>query len=205
MIARKVTGFQMDQALSKLNEKYSGNIRWNRFDQNGSFIRFTLKCKSSKEPGHSIGCCPTKAGRPRRSISCCWHVHGDFFDVLFVVNPEAVIMSRGERIDKDGGNWQDFNVGSMIQPLRASDKCQCGEEPEPHTFTIGDGEIEGGEVVIKNERQIVQAHMTAECMLIQFHGKEACETCEAKDTDECGGMGIRLLGKNAKGYAVPVK
>jgi len=205
MIARKVSNTQMIRALVLVNEKFNNNITWNRFDQHGSFIRFTLKCKSSKEAGHSLGWSPTKSGRPRRLISCCWHVHGEFFDALFQVCPEAVIMSRGKRITKDGGNWEDFNVGSMIQPSRASEKCQCGEQEPEHTFTYGKGEVEGGEVKIKGERQITQAHMTAECWRIQFEGTRACETCEARDTEECGGVGIRITGRNAKGYAVPLK
>ena len=53
-------------------------------------------------------------------------------------------------------------------------------------------------------KQVKQANMTAECWSIQIWGKEYCETCEFKDTDECGGKQIRKTGKNEKGIEVPI-
>jgi positive regulator of sigma E activity len=49
-----------------------------------------------------------------------------------------------------------------------------------------------------------QSQMTAECWLIQFQGKKACDECEARDTGDCGGENIRKTGKNEKGFSVPL-
>jgi len=51
--------------------------------------------------------------------------------------------------------------------------------------------IEGGVVVEKEVIEIDQSKLTSDCWLIQFKGLKACENCEAKDTDECGGKDIR--------------
>jgi hypothetical protein len=53
-------------------------------------------------------------------------------------------------------------------------------------------------------RSIIQSQMTAECWLIQFQGKKACEDCEVRDTEDCGGQNIRKTGKNEKGFPVPL-
>ena len=37
---------------------------------------------------------------------------------------------------------------------------------------------------------IKQSELTSDCWSIQFTGIEACENCEYKDTDECGGKAI---------------
>ena len=51
---------------------------------------------------------------------------------------------------------------------------------------------------------IKQSSMTAECWLIQFSGLTACKSCEAKDTEDCGGIEIRKTLKNSKGFPVPL-
>jgi hypothetical protein len=57
--------------------------------------------------------------------------------------------------------------------------------------------------VIKS-RSIPQFKFSAECWSIQMWGKGECEHCEFIDTDECGGVNIRLTGKNEKGHLVPL-
>lgn len=58
-------------------------------------------------------------------------------------------------------------------------------------------EIKDGQMVITENKVIDQSKLTSDCFLIQFDGLSACETCEAKDTPDCGGQTIRkrLLGK----------
>jgi len=51
---------------------------------------------------------------------------------------------------------------------------------------------------------VKQGDMTGECWLVQFWGDDACKTCEARDTSECGGQQIRKTGKNEKGHTVPL-
>ncbi len=57
---------------------------------------------------------------------------------------------------------------------------------------------------IIERKEIDQDKMTSECWEIQFSGIGACEECELKDTDECGGKGIRKSMKNSKGIDVPI-
>jgi hypothetical protein len=108
----------MEAALAIVNGKYAGNITWKRFDD-GRTINFTLTVKSSKAPGGRLG----PSGR--RVAAACWHVHGDFFDALFEVCPDAVIVSMGKKITKDEGNWQDQNIGSAYLPFMYSEACDC--------------------------------------------------------------------------------
>lgn len=61
----------------------------------------------------------------RRIASACWHVHGHFFDALYGVNKKAVIVSRGNKITNDYGNWEDTNIGSQMYPYYFSDACNC--------------------------------------------------------------------------------
>lgn len=122
MKATHTTESAMLGALAEVNKKYDNNIIFNRFDRNGSGFNFTLRVVDSKKAGHRRGF------TGRRLCSACWHVHGDYFDALLDISPEAVIISRGgpgAHIDKHGGNWQDCNIGSQIRPLYFSEACDC--------------------------------------------------------------------------------
>lgn len=194
------TNDQMTRALAAVNEKYAGNIIFNRYEPRGRQIHFTLRCKSSKGPGHSLGFHRTSRGNRRRLTACCWHVHGDFFDALLAINPDAVIYSLARKITKDGGNWQDWNAGSMMDPLPASEKCECNQAERTRAQESGSW---AGLNDVK-VREIRQSSLTEECWGIQIWGPGKCETCEFKDTDECGGQEIRRKLKNKKGLTVPV-
>jgi len=50
-----------------------------------------------------------------------------------------------------------------------------------------EGYLENGHLKFKNEKEIDQSKLTSDCWMIQFKGLEACENCEFKNTDECGG------------------
>ena len=56
----------------------------------------------------------------------------------------------------------------------------------------------------KAVKQIKQTDLTGECWMIQFEGVRACEDCEAKGTEECGGKNIIRTGKNDKGLSIPL-
>jgi len=112
-------------ALKAVNEKYDGNIVFNREPTpTNKGICFTLKCRDSKKAGHRRGF-NLEGGKGRRLISACWHVHGHFFEELFKVCPEAMVISRGKKITAESGNWEDENIGSQIQPLCFSEACDC--------------------------------------------------------------------------------
>ena len=79
---------QLRQALDEVNKLYDGNVIFNRQPEPvGSRIRFTLRVKDSKKPGDR------RSHQGRRMSSACWHVHRDFFDELFKVNPESYVVA----------------------------------------------------------------------------------------------------------------
>lgn len=116
-----VTETDLENALSEVNKRFDDNITWNRFEQSGNGFNITLKCKSSKKPGHRLGF------KGQRMISACWHVHGTFFDCLWA-NPasaNAIIRAGSLVMKSSGDNWQDRNIGSIVQPLYFSEACEC--------------------------------------------------------------------------------
>jgi hypothetical protein len=134
MIIRKVTEKDLNQALKIVNKRYKNNIIFNRLDQKtNTTFNVTLKCKDSKKPGHRLGfknidwATGKQIGKQRRLINACWHVHGYFFEALLEINPEARIKAGTLYINRDGGNWQDRNIGSVIYPLMYSEACECEE------------------------------------------------------------------------------
>jgi hypothetical protein len=107
-------------ALSEVNKIYDDNIVFKRIEQIPvTRMRFTLKVLDSRKAGSRLGY------TGRRLVNACYHVHGDFFDVLFKINPSAVVISRGDRITVNKGNWIDKNIGSMMYPLYHSEACLC--------------------------------------------------------------------------------
>lgn len=123
MIARNSTGYELTKALEIINQKYNNNVIFNREPENisSNSVRFTLKVKNSSEIGARRGFIP----RGRKMTSACWHVHGDFFEALLSINPKAVIKAGPKTIDINGGNWQDWNIGSIMQPMYYSEACEC--------------------------------------------------------------------------------
>ena len=122
MYAKNCTIEDLWEALNRNNVNYNDQVIWNcepTHTKHG--IKFTLKVKHNKAVGHGI----SHSGR--QMSTACWHVHGHFFDRLFDVNPDAVVYSRGKRITKNEGNWEDFNVGNQMYPKFASEMCECGE------------------------------------------------------------------------------
>jgi hypothetical protein len=51
-------------------------------------------------------------------------------------------------------------------------------------------------------KQIRQSDLSSECWTVQIFGLKSCDTCEVKDTDECGGKSIRKTGKNENGKTI---
>lgn len=122
MVARNTTPDQLRLALAKVNKTFKGNVAFETFEPGRSSVKFTLRTLDSTKPGSRRG----QTGR--RMAKACWHVHGKLFEALLAINPEAVIISRGGPgavIDRNGGNWQDANIGSVLQPLMMSEACDC--------------------------------------------------------------------------------
>lgn len=128
MIIKNVTKNELEYALRLLNKKYKENIVWNRFDKLnnvGNRFAITLRVKDSHKIGARLGYMVNKKGNRRHLINACWHVHGDFFDLLLKINSDVEIKAEGRIINKYGGNWQDSNIGSLMNPLMYSEACEC--------------------------------------------------------------------------------
>jgi hypothetical protein len=135
MLARHSTAEELYKALAIVNKKYLGNVRFYEDpSKDGKGFRFRLKTYNSKEPG-------TARSWSKHTGSGCWHVHGDFFEALLKVNSEAEVVTRVSKITRDGGNWQDYNVGSQNDPLYASEACDCGFSQEITGKLSGEKEL----------------------------------------------------------------
>lgn len=125
---KTVTREQMEQALAVINKKYDGNIVFHPETDFGS-RRFRLFTVDADKPGARRHYNPfNQKNQWRRGRSACWHVHGDFFDALFAINPDAAIRTGGRKITKEDGNWEDRNIGSQMYPVLHSESCRCGLE-----------------------------------------------------------------------------
>ena len=122
MIAKHVTTDEMFKALRALNGKYQDNVRFRDqpvWQKGGYNFRLTVVAKD----GAGTRLAPSGW---RKVGGACWHVHGHFFEELFKVNPEAVVISGGTlKITKDYGNWEDRNIGSQACPRYFSEACDC--------------------------------------------------------------------------------
>ena len=189
MKARKCTITDLENALIQVNKKYEGNVCFKNIEQKKCYVQFTLKVKNYKGPGHRLHTSYNFDGlySQKRSSNACWHVHGDFFDCLFSIAPDTIVSSQGRNITKDEGNWQDWDIGSMMFPVQYSESCECGNGP-----------------IQSKSRTVTQSNLSAECWNVQIWGLEHCATCEYKNTDECGGKNIRKTGKNEINKNVPI-
>jgi hypothetical protein len=105
---------QLKKAMELLNKVYP-SVSFKEMEQiSKNRVRFTLKAKS-KEPGARV----SHSGRNLPSAS--WHAHGEFFDILMGIDSNLFILSNGQRIDINGGNWQDKNIGSLYSPCYFSE------------------------------------------------------------------------------------
>lgn len=120
MQARNITESEMQAALQAVNRLYNDNVCFNRFERKGKHIHFTLRVHSSKGKGAKRGF------SGKRTVAACWHVWGDFMEKALEIKPDARFhSSRTGWIDVNGGNWVDFSVGSIMQPMMMSECCEC--------------------------------------------------------------------------------
>lgn len=95
-------------AIQETSAKFDNNIQHNRFEQINGHYEVTIKCISSRGKGAKRG------ASGRRTISCCYHVWGVFFDELFRLNPNIVIISMGNRITSQSHvGWADREPDSQ--------------------------------------------------------------------------------------------
>jgi hypothetical protein len=116
MKAKKVTMHDLWQALQNTNDKHGYKLIFNREpERKGNFLHFTIRSERSGIPGART----SYSGR--NLVSASWHAHGYFFEEILRIAPEAEIRTFNATITADGGNWQDFNCGSMMCPAYASE------------------------------------------------------------------------------------
>lgn len=121
-----ISELELNEAMQRLNDIYDNNVEFNNYQRLGqTSFRVTLRVKDSHGKGAKLGHPNLRTGRQRHTISACWHVHGNFFEKLFEVNPNAIVKTARKTITKENGNWEDWNIGSMMYPLYYSEACEC--------------------------------------------------------------------------------
>ena len=128
MVVKNITSKQLTEAVAELNTSYDNNIRFNNrevLNNKGTRHRFTIRVKDSRGTGSKLGHSRNINGEHRRTNSACWHTHGDLFDILFKINNECEVRSGGKLITSDNGNWEDRNIGSIMEPMYFSEACEC--------------------------------------------------------------------------------
>jgi hypothetical protein len=118
---------QLEAALAVVNVRYAGNVRIVHGTETSRWRRFTLRVNSSKGPGAKIS---MTSFHDRRTVSACWHVHGELFDALWnleggSVGAYYIESGRVGRMRGPCDNWQDFNIGSQFRPIMFSTSCEC--------------------------------------------------------------------------------
>jgi hypothetical protein len=128
MIIRNVENYEnIAQAIYNINTaKYESNIYGiiTSKSKNGR----TFSVRLSVHNSHGLGAKISRnrfGGNDRHVKAACWHVHGDFFEALFELEPNAIVSSAGKKVTNDEGNWQDWNVGSQMYPVQFSESCGC--------------------------------------------------------------------------------
>lgn len=187
MVVSKVTRENLEMALALTNLMFGDNVRFREFrciNAKHTRFRLTLRVMDSHGPGHRLGYHRKKDGDRRCIPSACWHVHGVFFDKILSLEPKARISTglHGRRtITKDGGNWQDAQVGSMFDPAMLSDLCEC-----ENGYSLRGASVSRS-LTSTRVRMVRQSDLTADCWLIQLFGVEQCDTCDVRGTPDCGG------------------
>jgi len=196
----------MNKALEMVNARYDGNIEFKRLEHRGRKIIFTLKVKAigKLKKGEIFKGAGRAFTNNRRTGAACWHVHGHFFEAILSICPDAVITSMLATVSKDGGNWNDKEIGSPFHGYKyMSELCDCGEWGNSEDVSITEN-FNASSLKTAKVRTVSQSNLTGECWTVQFSGLKACDTCEYKDTEDCGGQNIRKTGKNELGLKVPL-
>lgn len=133
---------QLDAALAEVNRKYNGNIvfEWRdlvdhtRRDGREEW-RVKLKTLDSRAYGSRRSIVLAPHDRNSRYIpAACWHVHGEFFDALGRLAPEAEMIgsagafgAQGRRCRVAAHGWVDHLTANAYDGVYASDACDCAK------------------------------------------------------------------------------
>ena len=142
----KTTRDALELAIKETAERFAGNIEYRNgpeplskraTDGGRGRFRLTITVRDSKGAGGSISRGWSSEGRAIHAA--CWHAHGFYFDRVLAADPLAVIRPRDIVIDANGGNWQDFQRGSLVQPSMASEWCDHTDTGESLAADLGYG------------------------------------------------------------------
>lgn len=115
MKVKGITIEQLNDCLNKVNKDHGYKLIYNRHpERQGNFIVFTIRSEKSGIAGART----SHSGRNMPSAS--WHAHGYLFDNIWDINPQARIDTGGTKMTNRSFNWQDRNIGSMMQPCMFS-------------------------------------------------------------------------------------
>lgn len=120
--------------------RYGGNIvlksSRNRHNSKGLRSSFTLRAVDSRGAGAG------RSWRGRRQPTACWHAHWHVLDALFRRWPAAEVRTMyatytASTFHERAGATAFLNRGSLLEPARASEMCDCVDDewvnPEPIT------------------------------------------------------------------------
>lgn len=111
---------QLNRALDFVNKSFENNIEFKRLEPiNSRRVNFTLTVKSSFKPGARRGF------SGKRVRAACWHVHGYFFEYLFLNFENIKVIAGNKVMRSNSDNWQNWNIGSIASPLMYSQACDC--------------------------------------------------------------------------------
>jgi len=116
MKANNVSIEQLNQALANVNASNGYQLVWNRQPEpHGRWLHFTIRSRVSKVHGASV----SHSGRNTPAAS--WEAHGHFFDAVAQVAPDSIIKTARATYEPGNRTWRDFSIGSMFQPMQASE------------------------------------------------------------------------------------
>lgn len=125
MILSNCTKQDIDKALADVNGEFDGNIRLNNYQQlSGTGLRHRVTLRVPDSHGKGVHLSPHMEAfghKPRHTTSACWHAHGRFFDAL----PYGTRIRTNGKVIMAGDMWDDFNIGSRMFPIHASESCEC--------------------------------------------------------------------------------
>ncbi len=134
---------QLNESLNFVNHLFDGNIRFKDIEQiSKKTVRFTLTVKDSQKLGHRRGYFSRDRKQPKRLAAACWHVHGYFFEYLFLKYPDQLwINAGGHNMASNEDNWQDKIIGSfgIERDYHFSEACDCHKTKSKIRYIKTDG------------------------------------------------------------------
>lgn len=115
MRVKGITEADLRIYLHNVNAKHGYKLIFNREpEKRGNYIHFTIRSEKSGIPGART------SWSGRNMVSASWHSHGYLFDEIWEHSPNAIIYSGNMKMTNKEDNWQDRNIGSMINPVMFS-------------------------------------------------------------------------------------